>query len=121
MDFAASVKQKAAATYLVGESLNKAVVDSVEQLTQAGVASCGYYSELGVQQLRALSAVKSADSLREYVGSTISIFGEVTKRVIADAEVVLKTGAQLKEQVTEVVATKKAEEPKPAERKAAKA
>src|SRR6185436_3712787 len=108
MDFAASVKEKAAATYQIGETLNKAVVDSVEQLAQAGVESAGYYSGLGVQQLRALSAVKNVNSLREYFGSTISVFGEITKRAIADVEIIAKAGVQLKGQVTDLVGTKAA-------------
>lgn len=114
MDLAASVKEKVAATTQIGGALNKAVVDSIEQLAQAGVNSCGYYSELGVAQLRALSGVKDMNSLRDYFGATISAFGEVTKRAIADAEVVAKAGVQLKSQVTEVVGTKKAAEPAPA-------
>lgn len=111
MDFAASVKEKAAATAQVGGALNKVVVDSIEQLTRASIDSCSYYSELGVAQLRALSDVKDVNSLRDYFGATISAFGEVTKRAIADAEIVAKTGAQLKGQVTEVVSAKKAAEP----------
>ena len=120
MDFASSVKQKAAATYQLGESLNKVVVDSIEQLAQAGVDSCGYYSELGVQQLRALSSVRDANSLRDYFGSAISAFGEVTKRAIGDVEILAKAGAQVKSHVTEAVSSKQAVEPKPAERKAPK-
>lgn len=102
MDFAESAKQKATAAYLVGQSLNSAVLDSVENLTKASLASCEYYSNVGVQQLRSLTGVTNVESLRNHMASSISLAGEIAQRAIADTEVVVKAGAEMKDRVRTV-------------------
>ena len=62
MDFASSVKQKAAATYQLGESLNKVVVDSIEQLAQAGVrGTTARQTKAATAARRELRAADDAD------------------------------------------------------------
>ena len=117
-----TLKDKAGVVFTSAGEMNKLAIDKVEELAKINLATASYFSDLGIRQLRALSGVKNLETMRKFTADSISLSGEVAKKMLDDSKTWMSFGADIKEKMTDMLAAKKEElEPKkkPASTKAA--
>lgn len=86
--------------------LNQLAIDKTEEISKLGLSSAGYFSELGIKQLRAASTVKDVDSLRKFTADSISLSGEVAKKVLDDSKAWFGIGSDVKTKITDLFTSK---------------
>ena len=86
--------------------LNKLAIDKVEEISKMNLSSASYYSELGIKQMRAVTGVKDLESLRKFTADSISLSGEVAKKMLDDSKAWMGMGADVKEKITDMFASK---------------
>ena len=95
-----TLKEKAGSFAASAGELNKFTIDKFEEMTKMNIASASYYSELGIKQLRALSGLRDMESVRKFTGDSISLGGEVAKKMLDDSKAWMSLGSEMKEKVT---------------------
>lgn len=113
-----TLKDKAGAAMASAEAFNRLAIDKVEEMTRLNLATVSYFSDISVKQLRALSGVRDMESMRKFTADTISLSGEVAKKMLDDSRAWMVMGADTKEKITSLFAKKDEQE---AKKKAAKA
>ena len=86
--------------------LNKMAIDKVEEMSKMNLSSAGYYSELGIKQMRAVSSIKDIESLRKFTADSISMSGEVAKKILDDSKHLMGMGAAVKDKITDMFTSK---------------
>ena len=86
--------------------LNKMSIDKMEEMSKMNLASAGYYSELGIKQMRAVSSIKDIESLRKFTADSISMSGEVAKKMLDDSKHLMGMGADVKDKITDMFTSK---------------
>ena len=86
--------------------LNKLAIDKVEEMSKMNLSSAGYYSELGIKQMRAVSGVKDLESLRKFTADSISLSGEVAKKMLDDSKAWMGMGGDVKDKITDMFTSK---------------
>jgi phasin family protein len=81
-----SLKEKAELVVESSEELKNTGVDILEKSSKAALESYRFYSDLGLQQLRALVSIHDLTSLRTYIGQSVSASGEVFKHAVEDIQ-----------------------------------
>jgi phasin family protein len=104
-----TLKEKTGSITASAGELNRFAIDKVEEIARLNLASASYFSEVGIKQLRAMSGVRDLDSMRKFTADTISLSGEIAKRVLDDSKSWMNFGVDVKEKVTEVFSNKKEE------------
>ena len=66
-----TLKDNAGVAMASAGAINQLTIDKVEEMTKLNLATAAYFSDLGVKQLRALSAIKDMDSMRKFTADTI--------------------------------------------------
>ena len=94
-----SLKEKAGDFAASAGALNKFTIDKLEEAAKINIASASYYSELGIRQLRALSGLRDIESVRKFTGDSISLGGEVAKKMLDDSKAWMNLGTEVKEKV----------------------
>ncbi|MDB6062656.1 MAG: hypothetical protein JWM78_2759 [Verrucomicrobiaceae bacterium] len=115
-DKAGVIKDKAGVVLTSVSDLNGLAVDKLEEASKLSLSSAGYFSEVGIKQLRAASGIRDVESLRKFTADSISLSGEIAKKLLDDSKAWMSVGSDLKEKVTgifkpqeeEIVAKKKA-------------
>lgn len=105
-DKAGVLKDKAGMVLVSMGDLNKFAIDKMEDAAKMNLASAGYYSEVGISQMRAVSSIKDVDSLRKFTADTISLSGEMAKKMLDDGKAWMMVGADFKTKITEVFSPK---------------
>lgn len=95
-----SLKDKAGSFAASAGELNKFTIDKLEEMTKMNISSASYYSDLGIKQLRALGGLRDLESVRKFAGDSISLGGEVAKKMLDDSKAWMNIGADVKEKVT---------------------
>jgi phasin family protein len=97
-----TLKDKTGALFSSANGLNKLAIDKVEEAVRLNIASVSYFSEVGVKQLRAMSGIRDMDSMRKFTADTISLSGEVAKKMLDDSKAWMSIGTDMKEKVTDM-------------------
>src|SRR5690606_15770395 len=105
-----SIKDKASVVMSSAGEINKLAIDKMEEMAKINLASAGYFSEIGIKQMRALSGVKDLETMRKFTADSISLSGEIAKKLLDDSKTWMGFGSDIKEKVTDLF--KKEEEPK---------
>lgn len=95
-----SLKEKAGNLAASAGELNKFTVDKLEEMTKMNIASTSYYSELGIKQLRAMGGLRDLESMRKFTGDSISLGGEIAKKMLDDSKAWMNLGTEMKEKVS---------------------
>jgi phasin family protein len=101
-----TLKDKAGSIASSAGELNQFAIDKVEEIAKLNLASASYFSEIGIKQLRAMSGVRDLDSMRKFTADTISLSGEIAKKMLDDSKSWMNFGVDVKEKVTGVFAKK---------------
>lgn len=110
---AGMLKGKAGVVLSSVGDLNKLAIDKVEEMSKMNLSSATYFSDLGIKQMRAVSSIKDLESLRKFTADSISLSGEIAKKMLDDSKAWMGVGSDMKDKVTDMftakdeVATKK--------------
>lgn len=107
-----TLKDKAGVVLSSAGEMNKLAIDKVEEVAKINLATVNYFSDVGIKQLRALSGVKDLESMRKFTADSISLSGEIAKKILDDSKAWMGFGADIKEKVTDLFAKKEEIEPK---------
>jgi phasin family protein len=99
-----TLKDKTSALLSSAGDINKLAIDKVEEAVKLNLASVSYFSDVSVKQLRAMSAIRDMDSMRRFTADTISLSGEVAKKMLDDSKAWMSLGTDMKEKVTDMFA-----------------
>lgn len=100
------LKDKAGVLFSSVGDLNKLAIDKAEEISKMNLSSATYYSELGIKQMRAVAAIKDMDSLRKFTADSISLSGEIAKKVLDDSKTWMGMGSDVKEKITDLFTSK---------------
>lgn len=100
MSVVETLKDKAGDFLSSAGDINKLAIDKVEEAAKLNLASATYFSNIGIRQLRALSGIRDLDSIQKFTADTISLSGEVAKKVLDDSKAWLNLGADVKDKVS---------------------
>ena len=103
---AGMLKGKAGVVLSSVSDFNKLAIDKMEEMSKLNLSSASYFSELGIKQMRAVSSIKDVESLRKFTADSISLSGEVAKKMLDDSKAWMGMGGDFKEKVTDIFATK---------------
>ncbi len=100
------LKGKAGVLLSSVSEFNKLAIDKAEEMSKMNLSSASYYSELGIKQMRAVSSIKDLESLRKFTADSISLSGEVAKKMLDDSKTWMAMGGDVKEKVTDMFTSK---------------
>ena len=103
---ASVLKDKAGVVLASVGDMNKFAIDKMEETSKLNLSSAGYFSDISIKQMRALSSIKDIDSLRKFTADSISLSGEIAKKMLDDSKAWMMVGSDIKEKVTRVFAPK---------------
>jgi len=101
-----TIKTKAGVVLSSFSDLNSLTIDKIEEIAQINTSSASYFSAVGIKQLRAVSTVKDIESLRKFTADSISLSGEIVKKVLDDGKTWMAVGGDLKDKITEIFSPK---------------
>ncbi len=84
------------------QHVSKAMVSSLERVTDFSLTTARNYAGLGIQQLQALSAIKDAESFSEFQHSQSQVLTQLNQMILKDVERLTELGAQLRNDLTEI-------------------
>jgi phasin family protein len=113
-----TLKDKAGMLLSSASDLNKLAIDKVEEITKLNISAASYFSDVGIKQMRAMSGIKDMESMRKFTADTISLSGEIAKKMLDDSKTWMSMSVDAKEKVTDMFA-KKDEKKKPTSKMAA--
>jgi phasin family protein len=99
-----TLKDRTGALFSSVSDFNKLTIDKVEEAVKLNLGSMSYFSDVGVKQLRAMSAIRDMDSMRKFTADTISLSGEIAKKMLDDSKAWMSLGTDMKEKVTDMFA-----------------
>ena len=99
-DKAGFIKEKAGVVLTSIGDLNELAIDKMEEASKLSLTSAGYFSSIGIKQLRAASGVRDMESLRKFTADSISLSGEIAKKMLDDSKAWMGVGADMKDKVT---------------------
>lgn len=102
MSVVETFKDKASGFISSAGDLNKLMIDKVEEATKLNLASATYFSNIGIRQLRSISGIRDVDSLQKFTADSISLSGEIAKKVLDDTKAWLNLGADVKDRVSDI-------------------
>ncbi|MET0378596.1 MAG: phasin family protein [Spongiibacteraceae bacterium] len=114
-----TLKDKAGVVFSSAGEINKLAIDKVEEIAKINMATVNYFSDIGIKQLRALSGVKNLETMRKFTTDSISLSGEIAKKLLDDSKTWMSFGADIKEKVTDMLSKKEEVESKKKPAKAA--
>jgi phasin family protein len=105
-DKAETLKGKAGAVWSSAYELNKLAVDKLEEASKLSLDSATYFSGVGIKQIRAASAIKDMESMRNFTAGSISLSGEIAKKVMEDSKAMLGIGTGMKDKIASMFPSK---------------
>lgn len=89
-DYASSMSASA-------DNAAQGAIDTLDKASKLNIASMAYYTDLGVKQLRAMSCVRDLESMRRFTAGSISVSGDIAKRMLEDSKAWMALGNEMKE------------------------
>lgn len=105
-DKAEFLKAKAGSLYSSAHELNKLTIDKMEEASKIGLESAAYFSGVGIKQLRAASSIRDLETAREFTAGSITLTGEIAKKVLDDSKALFGLGAGMKDKITSMFPSK---------------
>lgn len=102
MSVVETFKDKASDFITSAGDFNKLVIDKVEEASKLNLASAAYFSNIGIRQMRAMSGIRDVDSLQKFTADSISLSGEIVKKVLDDSKAWLNLSADVKDRVSTI-------------------
>lgn len=102
MSVVETFKDKASDFITSAGDFNKLMIDKVEEASKLNLASAAYFSNIGIRQMRAMSGIRDVDSLQKFTADSISLSGEIVKKVLDDSKAWLNLGADVKDRVSTI-------------------
>jgi phasin family protein len=99
-DKAEFLKEKTGSFYSSTQELNKLTIDKLEEASKIGLDSVAYFSGVGIKQLRAASGIRDLEGIREFTAGSISLSGEIAKKVLDDGKSLFGLGVDMKDKIT---------------------
>ncbi|HEY3700084.1 MAG TPA: hypothetical protein VGK97_12170 [Spongiibacteraceae bacterium] len=103
---ASVLKGKAGMVLSTIGDLNKLAIDKIEEMSKLNLSSASYFSELGIKQMRGVTSIKDAESLRKFTADSISLSGEVAKKMLDDSKAWMGVGGDMKDKITDMFTSK---------------
>ena len=100
------LKDKAGVVMASVGDLNKFTIDKIEQASKLNLSSASYFSDVSIKQMRAVTSIKDIDSLRKFTADSISLSGEMAKKMLDDSKAWLMVGSDIKTKLTETFSSK---------------
>jgi phasin family protein len=100
-DKAEILKGKAGVVLASVGDLNKFTIDKIEQASKLNLSSASYFSDASIKQMRAVTSIRDIDSLRKFTADSISLSGELAKKILDDSKAWLTIGSDIKTKITE--------------------
>lgn len=97
-----SFKVKADSVLGSASGLRKVGVDVVEKTTRGALESCGFYNGIGIKQLRSLASVSDINSARSFVAESVTLSGDIFRRVLDDLQKTIAIGSEMRSSLGEV-------------------
>ena len=107
-----TLKGKAGVVISSAGEINKLAIDKVEEMAKINLATANYFSDISIKQLRALTGIKDLETVRKFTADSISLSGEIAKKLLDDSKAWMSFGADIKEKVSDLFAKKEEVEPK---------
>lgn len=110
------LKDKVGGLAHTGANLGKIGVDTLEKATGAALDSWQFYNGIGMQQLRALAAVHNPDTLRTFLGQSLTTGADVLKRAAEDMQRSMLLATEMRIAIEDLFSSITPPEPVPAPR-----
>lgn len=101
-----TLKDKASAALSSAGEINKLTIDKIEEVSRLNLATAKYLSDVTIRQLRALAGINSLESFQKFTADSVSVSGEIAKKILDDSKAWMSVGADVKEKVTDLFAKK---------------
>jgi phasin family protein len=98
-DKASVIKDKAGVVLASVGDLNELAIEKVEEASKLSLSSAGYFCDVSIKQMRAASSVRDMDSLRKFTADSISLGGEIAKKMLDDSKAWMTAGTDMKDKV----------------------
>ncbi|HET8710796.1 MAG TPA: hypothetical protein VFM32_05440 [Spongiibacteraceae bacterium] len=102
MSIVNTFKDKAGDLLSSAGDLNKLAIDKVEEAAKLHIASATYFSNIGIRQMRAVSGIRDLDTMQKFTADSISLSGEIIKKVLDDTKAWMNIGADVKDRVSSI-------------------
>ena len=110
------LKDKVGGFAHTGANLGKIGFDTLEKTTGAVLDSWQFYNTIGTRQLRALAGVHSPDTLRSFLGQSLTTGADVLKRAVDDVQRSMLLATEMRIAIEDLFSTITPPEPVPAPR-----
>jgi len=104
-----TLKDRAGTFVSSAGDINRVAIDKMEEAVKLNIASASYFSEVGIRQLRAVSSIRDMDSMRKFTADTISLSGEMAKKILDDGKSWMSLGNDIKEQFADIFSKRQEE------------
>ncbi len=84
------------------QKLNTLAVSNVEKMTDMQMGTLRGYSEMTVQQMRAIAKVKSPQQLQEYLAQQTESVKAMAEKIIADAKAAAELGVAFNKEAQKI-------------------
>lgn len=101
-DKAEVVKDKAGVVMSSVADINGIAIDKLEEASKLSLSSAGYFCDISIKQLRAASGIRDMESLRKFTADSISLSGEIAKKMLDDSKTWMSVGSDMKDKVVSV-------------------
>jgi phasin family protein len=79
--------------------INGLTINQLEKITEKQIDSTKYFTGLGIQHLKTLQGVSSVDGLKALTRESVSLTGNITKKLIEDGQEGVALGNEYKEKL----------------------
>jgi phasin family protein len=110
-DFLKDLGQKTKDTLEPIAKFNELLSKSVQDAFNAQMSSTKKYSDFASSQFKALSEIRDADSLQNFLKGQMDAFTSLNAQLMEDMKTLIETGEKFREEVSEIVLKSKASEP----------
>lgn len=103
MAFISSLKSTYDSWLLSVSEINELTLTQFENVAEQQLDSAKYYSQLSLQQLQALPAIRGVDDLKKFASDSVGLTGTMAQKVVDDSRVVTAMGEVYRSDVLAVI------------------
>lgn len=83
--------------------INNLTIDQLEKITEKQIDSTKYFTGLGIRQLKAIQGAGSIDGIKTLANESVSLTGNITKKLIEDSQEGIALGNDYKEKLLTIL------------------
>jgi phasin family protein len=103
MNVVESIKDKATVLASSVGDFNKLTIDKIEEAAGLNIASVGYLNNILIRQLRIVSGIRDLESIQKLTADSISLSGDLAKRLLDDGKAWLNLGVDFTKKATDLL------------------